>query len=328
MDKNIYELPTFGPIVKKIGVSIVSLDIKDHEAFLKGAIAIDPEEQGYLRDILYRFNQIESDQCKVICNYYLIDCAIGDIRENDFIDLISRFIIVYALRKEQYADLTKYNIMEKSKIARDKFTRLPQSGEVGELILFTLLESERNAPQILNKMSLKTDGEMHYHGLDAIHLGVWDKELQLFYGSSKLYAKLGQALNESIKDISRFSDSPRDEQLELDLINNHIDESKFMGYTKEVKKLLNPYAKKKQLRKVYAVFIGFNWNSLENINFKKKEKDLKKTLETCYRQKEAKIFKDCEKKVQKLEFDDSFEFFFIPFKDVQKIREYFTKVIS
>lgn len=279
-----------------------------------------------LRSILNKFSQKSSESYKLMCNYYLIDCTIDDIRENEFIDLISRLIIVYALKKSEYKNLDKYSAGEIYKIAKDKFTNLSLSGELGELILFALLESERNAPQILNKMSLKTDGNMHVFGLDAIHLGVWNNEMQLFYGSSKMYDRLGDALSNSIRDIENFESDPKNERLEINLINSNIDSSKFEGYTHQLKEILHPYSKKEHFRKVYAIFIGFNWNSLEKIDFKT-IKDVKNKLETCYKDHEVEISNKCEKKVSESKVDRSFEFFFVPFKSVSDARAYFSKVI-
>jgi hypothetical protein len=304
----------------------VSLDLKKHEAFLKGAIAIEPKEQAILRSILHEFYHKKSESYKLSCSFYLIDCTIDEIREDDFIDLISRFIIVYSLKKSDYEDLDKYNAREIYKIARDKFTSLPLSGELGELILFALLESERNAPQIINKMSMKTDGNIHFHGLDAIHLGVWNNEMHLFYGSSKMYKKLSKGLYDSINDLAKFENDPKNEKLEINLINNNIDISKFNDYTSQLKEIISPYSKKEDLRIVYAIFIGFNWSSLKEIDFKKID-NIKHELEKCYSDQMDKIFKKCELKVSKSKIDRSFEFFFIPFKCVDDAREYFRKVM-
>lgn len=58
--------------------------------------------------------------------------------------------------------------------ARDLFIRAGEDGrkasEVGELILFTLLEAAFGAPQLVCKMALKTSEAMPIHGADGIHV--------------------------------------------------------------------------------------------------------------------------------------------------------------
>lgn len=304
----------------------MALNIKEHEEFLRGKLKVEKEK---LSACLYKFSCHESSSCKATCSFYLIECAIGNVRETDFIKAINRHIVVYALREEEYRIRTEYDVIDIYNKAKDRFTKAELTGETGELILFVLLESERNAPQVINKMSLKTDGNMPIHGLDAIHLGAWNNELQLFYGSSKMYNKLTDGIRNSIKDIEEFDGNLKDERIELNLICNYIDTSKFGGYLDELKRILDPYAKDKNVRKVYAVFVGFNWNSLDkNIDFKKRYDDIKLVLEESMRSHEKKIIKKCEESVLKSSIDDSFEFFFIPFKDVKDIRKYFREQLN
>ncbi len=273
------------------------MDIKEHEKFLKGKLKVEKDN---LSACLYKFSCHESDQCKITCSFYLVECAIGNVREIDFIKAINRHIVVYALREEEYKIRTEYDVTDIYNKAKDRFTKAELTGEAGELILYVLLESERNAPQIINKMSLKTDGNMPIHGLDAIHLGVWNNELQLFYGSSKMYDKLDDGIRNSIKEIEEFDGNLKDERIELNLICNYIDTSKFDGYLDELKRILDPYAKDKNVRKVYVVFVGFNWKSLDkSIDFKKKYADIKIALEDCLKSHEGKIIEKCEKLVLK-----------------------------
>jgi len=56
--------------------------------------------------------------------------------------------------------------------ARNLFTRLPKSGEGGEVLLSILAETFLRLPQLFTKMVLKTSAEMHVHGSDGIHVGV------------------------------------------------------------------------------------------------------------------------------------------------------------
>ena len=59
--------------------------------------------------------------------------------------------------------------------ARKLFTKLPKSGEGGEVLLSILAETFLRLPQLFTKMVLKTSPEMHVHGSDGIHVGVNDQ---------------------------------------------------------------------------------------------------------------------------------------------------------
>lgn len=84
------------------------------------------------------------------------------------------------------------------------FTRLDKSGEGGELILFLLAERLLKLPQLICKMNLKTSTQMHYHGADGLHVGVdpVKKKLCLYWGESKLYSDLTQAVYQCMKSVA------------------------------------------------------------------------------------------------------------------------------
>lgn len=81
----------------------------------------------------------------------------------------------------------------------------PNSGEGGELLLYALLEQGLGVPQILSKMSLKTNTEMQIHGTDGVHAkALPDGTLALYWGEAKVYDKLGDALANCFKSISPY----------------------------------------------------------------------------------------------------------------------------
>lgn len=266
---------------------------------------------------------------KINCDLYLIRCTTDSIRERDFIDIIGNFIIEYALNKNEYADRSPKNLWNIVHIAKDRFRKSSPSGEIGELILFSLLESQRNAPQILNKMALKTDGNMHYHGLDGIHIGIHNNEMILYYGESKFYKKINPAIDKAISDLDKFNESLKDRKMEINLISNFIDKTKFDGFIDEIVSFLNPYEKdKSKLREVYAIFIGFNWSSIEEIDFDYIERDLQLELEKCLLRNSKKIMEKCKSSIKTSNLNNTVEFFFIPFRDVEHIRKLFEEKIS
>ncbi|MDB4879682.1 MAG: hypothetical protein JWL60_1128 [Gemmatimonadetes bacterium] len=88
--------------------------------------------------------------------------------------------------------------------ALELFTDIENSGEGGELLLFVLAEALLRLPQVLCKMSLKTNPRMHVHGADGVHAGV-DPDtgrLALYWGESKLYGDPAAAIRECLASIA------------------------------------------------------------------------------------------------------------------------------
>lgn len=75
-------------------------------------------------------------------------------------------------------------------------------GELGELILFTLLDVYVGAPKILSKVSQKSSRRMPVFGADAVHAQHVDGEFRLYLGESKLYKSFKSAATQATKSIS------------------------------------------------------------------------------------------------------------------------------
>ena len=128
--------------------------------------------------------------------------------------------------------------------AKSKFQKSnPKSGEIGELILFLLLESQ-NISQVISKIRLKTNREMPIHGEDAIHVEVQNGKIIIHYGEAKMYNNFDSALSSSIKSVENRND--RQNEIGIDLIRANIDESKFGIYADKIVELLDPYADNKE----------------------------------------------------------------------------------
>ena len=84
---------------------------------------------------------------------------------------------------------------------KSKFMDSIKSAEVGELILYVLLEAS-GIVQLIQKMRLKTSKRISVFGFDAIHIGV-DEDITLYYGDSKMYKIFNDGLNRAIKKFKR-----------------------------------------------------------------------------------------------------------------------------
>jgi Cap4 SAVED domain len=118
-----------------------------------------------------------------------------------------------------------------------------RSGEAGELLMYLLAEWALKAPQILAKMSLKTNPNMPVHGSDGIHLKVEESQNRLvfYFGESKVYKSLTAAIAAAAQSMSDFlvGSGP---QNEIDLLSTHIDLSGLSFQAKQALiDVLDPY---------------------------------------------------------------------------------------
>ncbi|HXD60920.1 MAG TPA: DUF1837 domain-containing protein [Lacisediminihabitans sp.] len=89
--------------------------------------------------------------------------------------------------------------------ARDLFVKAAGSGEGGELLLYSLLESSLGIPQILCKMALKTSSNMHIHGVDGVHAQFTDRgNLAIYWGESKVWATFNAAMSACFESVKAF----------------------------------------------------------------------------------------------------------------------------
>lgn len=112
--------------------------------------------------------------------------------------------------------------------ARNLFTKLPNSGEGGEVLLSVLAEAILQLPQLFTKMTLKTNQEMHIHGCDGIHAGVNENgNLALYWGESKLYSDAASAAFECFSSLAPFllndGGSSASQERDLHLMRDGID---------------------------------------------------------------------------------------------------------
>lgn len=161
---------------------------------------------------------------------------------------LGNIIIDYAIprskiQEAQQRDLhenTTRHVSELKKKAKALFTDIEKTGEGGELLLYLLAQSVLNMPQILCKMSLKTSGKVHIHGTDGLHIK-YDtsiNKLALYWGESKLYSDIGEAMTDCLDSIKPYlvdsskNTNDRDLQLfrdNLDLIDNDL-ETELLNY--------------------------------------------------------------------------------------------------
>ncbi|MEQ1106278.1 HamA C-terminal domain-containing protein [Acinetobacter ursingii] len=209
-------------------------------------------------------------------------------------------------------DAKKEALFEK---ALRKISQQTAKGELGEMILFTILDVYLSAPKLLSKVAMKTNARMPVYGADAVHGQFIDGELRLYLGESKLHASFGGASTDAVQSISN---ARGDYQRELDLIDSHLDFPDLNeSLANEILKILNPYETTNIIDKIHSpCFIGFT------------KPEILLSIESEYHKKYLEVadlyIKNFYSKAEKKGLDiNSLTLLLLPFKCVQELTEEF-----
>ncbi len=152
--------------------------------------------------------------------------------------------------------------------ARALLVKSDTSGEGGELLLFLLMEKVLGYPQILSKMPLKTNSEVHVHGSDGVHAMLnQDGVLDLYWGESKLYQDSSSAFTECFGSIAPFlrPDGYETRKRDLLLVREHlnVDDEKLVAHLIRYFDESNP--ENLSLRWNGVCLVGFDLTDYPNI---------------------------------------------------------------
>jgi hypothetical protein len=157
----------------------------------------------------------------------------GRPRIEDLVKVVAEHVLDYAIPRSQiseaYGELTRTRSTQKivrlANDARGLFTDLERSGEGGELLLFALAEKVLRLPQLICKMSLKTNTRMHVHGADGLHVGVdpVTGNLLLYWGESKIFGDVTSAVRECLASVAPMLTEYSAGQRDLQLLQRHAD---------------------------------------------------------------------------------------------------------
>ena len=204
--------------------------------------------------------------------------------------------------------------------ANGLFTKLKTSGEGGEMLLYLLLELGLGLPQLLCKMPLKTDEEMHVHGTDGVHGKLLpDKTLALYWGESKLYASVNEAIDGCLTGLAPFLKDPggKETKRDIHLLRDNLDLS-----APEITAAVKRYFQEGTLERTRievrgAALVG---SSLKDYAYPMEEDRV-----TATAQAKALLEKWQKRVASKIDDNDlakfELEIFFVPFPDVQAFRD-------
>ena len=285
--------------------------------------------------------KIEDTETNGYCYCLKVD-ANGNLRLHDLIEFIDEKIVEYAIPKKEIEQARRYfnetgsplKVQQLRKKAENLFTDLEKTGEGGEILLYILVQEFLKLPQLISKMTLKTSGQLHYQGADGIHVSYDNTRniLNLFWGESKMYANMNDAMNECLKSIKDYLLNPqsaksvqeRDIQLITANINSNINDT-------ELEDMLVRYFDKdddlsNNVEYKGLCFIGFDSDKYPTINLQRTTEEIKLDLQNEI----SKWYKSLSKKIkshQKLELKEM-HVFLMPFPSVAEFRDYYLKEIK
>lgn len=171
----------------------------------------------------------------------------------------------------QIDTLTRQQVLERISALAGRARRLfiktriatGRSGEAGELLLYLLTEWILAAPQLIAKMSLKTNSQMPVHGSDGIHIRYDEAEqtLLLFWGEAKVHQSIKKAIGAAATSMAAFF---RDQlAAEIVLVKAHHHMADLSSEAREaLLSHLDPYSEKSNSRKdISTCLIMFDFDA-------------------------------------------------------------------
>lgn len=273
---------------------------------------------------LHNKNTLELFTLKVRNNAFSYD---------ELVSVLGNKLYYFALSRKQIQQLKKEDkLNDLIQSAKNKLRdHNVNEGELGEILLYCLLEAHLNAPKILTKLELKTSANDYVKGADGVHLfKVSDKDYQLIFGESKLEAKFKDGIYSAFDSIKKFLQTKR-LSFEMDLISSELVKEAYDESSYDIlKKIIVPSAKEDEtyLDYSFGIFLGFDvsikeeYKNLSNSEFRTKiREEIKEEV--------LSTIKSLDYQLKKTDFTGyKFYIYAIPFSDLANKRKEIIKNLT
>lgn len=205
-------------------------------------------------------------------------------------------------------------------------------GELGEILLYCLLESHLNAPKILTKLELKTAPNDYVKGADGVHLlKLTNSDYQLVLGESKMHSDLKDGIYEAFGSIKKLlTDNAGKLSFEVDLVNSQLIKEVFDENQYEiVKKILVPSAREDEnyLDYSFGIFLGYDV-SISDEDKKLSNSDFRSKIREQIKTEIQNVVSSLNTQIKKTDFNGyNFYVYVIPFSDIKNKRKEIIKEI-
>lgn len=262
--------------------------------------------------------------------HYLKFNAAREPMTNELADCLANHALDYcnSVRRRQDMMLVANGRQRLIEQTRALFRRADYSGEAGELLLYFFQEAVLSAPQLVAKMSLKTNPRLEVNGSDGIH-GTWNPDtntLDLFFGEAKIYSDYTDALRRAFISLERFH---AEEMLthEIPMISNH-----FKHVDETARRALIQYLEGDRgtttVNTNHALLVGHTWDAYEGFTAQTMETILTQLIE-AYRAASSHWRDLLQARFDGFSRRDlRFEVFLLPFQNVQAFRDAFDQALD
>lgn len=248
--------------------------------------------------------------------------ASGEPRFRELARVLARYITLYCFTAERRKDLPELERNEMYMRARDLFRRTAKSGQLGELLIYFLLETVLHAPQALKKMPMTTNPNEERKGSDGVHL-LWDEcagVLELIFAESKIWKSFSAALNDAFGSMESFHND-RAKRHKVNVIT-----SGFSNLDPKLQAKVASYIEGENISKcrhAHACLIGFNWSEYQCLTDNRRAAFIQE-FEERYRAWAMGKRRLLNEKLKAFKHKSlRLEFFMIPFQDVESFRAWF-----
>ncbi|MDC1188646.1 DUF1837 domain-containing protein [Flavobacteriales bacterium] len=223
--------------------------------------------------------------------------------------------------------------------AKEKFIHyLNNKGEVGELILYSFLESHLKAPKILSKLELKTSTSHYVNGSDGVHyLKLENGDYHIIFGESKMIADLTSAITNAFKSIWEFKNevnSKGEEKsglpYEKGLISDQLERETFSEEEKSfIEKIIIPVKDNDfEVDHAFGVFIGYEIE-ISDEQMKLPNKDFRELIHDSIKKEIEGKFEHIKKKIDEYKlFGHNFYLYILPFTNIAESNQELTKGLT
>ena len=254
---------------------------------------------------------------------------------NDLVEILGNHLYYFALSRteiQKLIDNKQFDTLVKR--TKSKFRDYTSNeGELGEIMLYCLLEAHLNAPKILTKLELKTANNDYVKGADGVHLLKLDEEnYQLIFGEAKLNSDLQKGVYDAFGSILKLlKDDGKKLNFEFDLVNSQLIKETYNKQQYEnIKSILIPNAKEETtyLDYSFGVFLGFDAKITQD-EMKLSNSDFRAIIKERIKQEVLSIVDSFNYQIRKEEFTGyQFYIYVLPFSDLAEKRKEIIKDLT